>query len=222
MRLDPNFLNLIFISFLSLFPAVNPIGSAFIVDPLLGDLAFPARKRAAKKIAFYCLIICTVTALFGSYILRLFGISIPVVQLAGGIMICRMGWQLLTSDDQIKGKKETAQPDRRPGDIDDLLFYPIAFPMSAGAGTISVILTLSAHEEEKSILTHFVNLGALFIAIVLICVLIYVCYVNTARLVHRLGPRGEQIVNRLSAFLVFCIGMQIAWGGIHALLQQKI
>ena len=220
MQFDLPFLHLIFIGFLSLFPAVNPVGSAFIVDPLLSGLNLAERKRAAKKVAFYCLIICTVSALVGSWILKLFGISIPIVQLAGGIMICRMGWQLLTSDDEIKGKKETAQPDRRAGDIDNILFYPVAFPMTTGAGTISVLLTLSAHEDEKDLLAHVFNLGALFIAILLMCLLIYICYANAPRLIRRLGPRGEQIVNRLSAFLVFCIGMQIASAGIRSLLKS--
>ncbi|HXB90739.1 MAG TPA: MarC family protein [Puia sp.] len=219
MHFDLPFLNTILIGFLSLFPAVNPVGSAFIVDPLLGGLSFPERKRAAKNIALYCFAICTVSALVGSWILRLFGLSIPIVQLAGGIMICRMGWMLLTSDDQVKNDKEKAQPTRQTANIDNILFYPIAFPMTTGAGTISVILTLSAHEDEHNILTHFLNLGSLVIAILLICILIYICYANTARIIHRLGPRGEQIVNRLSAFLVFCIGMQIGWSGIRALIK---
>ena len=215
MHFDLPFLHLIFIGFLSLFPAVNPVGSAFIIDPLLGGLDFQERKRAAKKIALYCFTICAVSALIGSWILKLFGISIPIVQVAGGIMICRMGWQLLTTDDDVKGKKETAQPARR----DNILFYPVAFPMTTGAGTISVILTLSAHEDENDLVAHFLNLGALFIAILLICLVIYICYANTPRLIQRLGPRGEQIVNRLSAFLVFCIGMQIAWSGIKTLIK---
>lgn len=221
MHFDLPFVHTIIIGFLSLFPAVNPVGSAFIVDPLLGDLKFPDRKRAAKNVALYCFAICAVSALIGSWILKLFGLSIPIVQLAGGIMICRMGWVLLTSDNDAKKDKEKAQPTRQTDSIDDILFYPIAFPMTTGAGTISVILTLSAHEDERDLLTHFSNLGALVIAILLICILIYICYANTARIIHRLGPRGEQIVNRLSAFLVFCIGMQIGWAGIQALLTSK-
>jgi multiple antibiotic resistance protein len=219
MQFDLPFLHLIFFGFISLFPAVNPVGSAFIVDPLLTGLNRQERKNAVKKVTFYCFIICTASALAGSWILKLFGISIPIVQLAGGIMICRMGWQLLTTEDPVKGDQETAHPRRRSGDIDNLLFYPVAFPMTTGAGTISVILTLSAHENEKSLLDHFLNLGALFIAIVLMCVMIYICYANAPRLIHKLGPRGEQIVNRLSAFLVFCIGMQIAYSGIHQLMK---
>lgn len=214
MQFDLPFVHLILIGFLSLFPAVNPVGSAFIIDPLLSGMSLQERKRAAKKVAFYCFIICAVSALIGSWILKLFGISIPIVQLAGGIMICRMGWLLLTTEDEVKGKKETAQPERR----DNILFYPVAFPMTTGAGTISVILTLSAHEDEKNMVSHFMNLGALIVSILLISLLIYICYANTPRLIQRLGPRGEQIVNRLSAFLVFCIGMQIASTGIRSLL----
>src|ERR1700761_5229336 len=221
MRFDLPFLHAIFIAFLTLFPVVNPIGSAFIVDPLLGDLSFADRKKASKKIALYCLAICTISALIGTWILKLFGLSLPIVQVGGGLMICQIGWKLLTSDDQVKGEKETARPQNRTGDIDNILFYPVSFPMTTGAGTISVVLTLAAHEDETNILNHLVNLSALFLAIVLICGIIYVFYSNTARLIHRLGPRGEQIVNRLSAFLVFCIGMQIAYSGIHNLFFTK-
>jgi multiple antibiotic resistance protein len=213
------FLQLVFVGFFSLFPAVNPVGSAFIVDPLLSGLNFPERKRAAKKVALYCFVICTVSTLAGSWILKLFGISIPIVQVAGGIMICRMGWQLLTSDDAIKGSKEAARPDRKAGDIENILFYPVAFPMTTGAGTISVLLTLSAHEEDRDLSVHLLHLAALGVAILLICLLIYICYAQTPRLIRRLGPRGEQIVNRLSAFLVFCIGMQIASAGIRSLFK---
>jgi multiple antibiotic resistance protein len=216
MHLDHPFLNLVFVGFLSLFPAVNPIGAAFIVDPMLSGLNMAERKAAAKKITFYCFLICLGSLLIGSWVLKLFGISIPVVQMAGGIVICRMGWQLLTSDNNIKGDKETAQPVRKPGDLENILFYPLSFPMTTGAGTISVLLTLSAHGEDRDISLHLTNLGALLVAVVLIAGLIYFCLANTPRLIRRLGPRGEQIVNRLSAFLVFCIGMQITSSGILA------
>jgi multiple antibiotic resistance protein len=218
MHFDLPFFQLIFFAFISLFPAVNPIGSAFIVEPLLGDLSMPDRRRASKKVALYSFAICTVTALIGSWVLKIFGISIPIVQLAGGIMICRMGWQLLTTDNEIKSKKETAHPELT-ANIDNILFYPVAFPMTTGPGTISIILTLSAHPNEASLSEHFLNLSALVIAILGICLLVYISYTNTPRITHRLGSRGEQIVNRLSAFLVFCIGMQIAFSGIRVLAK---
>ena len=195
MQFDLPFVHLIFIGFLSLFPAVNPVGSlAFRGRGSAAQRArSPRKKKSRQKCGFLLFLhLYDLRADRKAWILKLFGISIPIVQLAGGIMICRMGWQLLTSDDAVKGKKETAQPDRSKGDIDNFLFYPIAFPMTTGAGTISVILTLSAHENEKGLLDHFMNLGALFIAIVLMCVLIYICYANAPRLIHRLGTTGAR------------------------------
>jgi multiple antibiotic resistance protein len=156
-------------------------------------------------VAFYCFAICTVSALIGSWVLKLFGISIPIVQLAGGAMICRMGWLLLTSDNDLKSKKETAHPENSSGDIEDILFYPIS---------------LSAQQNEVTLQQHFFNLGALIIAISSLCLLVFICYANTGRLIHKLGPRGEQVVNRMSAFLVFCIGIQIAFSGIRALVKM--
>src|SRR5580658_5709049 len=93
-----SFLHLLFIGIIALFPVVNPVGSAFIVNPYLSGLTPPEKRRAVKKITLYAFIICTVSLFAGHWILELFGISIPVIQLAGGIMICKMGWEFLTSD----------------------------------------------------------------------------------------------------------------------------
>jgi multiple antibiotic resistance protein len=217
---DTNFLRLVFVGFVALFPPVNPIGTAIIVDPLLRSLDMKSRKRAASKIATYCFIICTTTILVGSWLFKLFGISLPVVQLAGGILICKMGWQFLSSD-QVE-KETDATPNRSPENVEGILFYPLAFPMTTGAGTISVLLTLSAHANSTGALEiYFRNLLSLFVAIISMCALIYWSYAFTPTLLKRLGASGEQIVNRLSAFLVFCVGIQIAVGGINNLLNHR-
>jgi len=141
-----------------------------------------------------------------------------VVQIAGGILICRMGWQLLSSDDGAKGLHESSSPSQDK-QTEDILFYPLAFPMTTGAGTISVILTLTAHSQDNGLSNHFINLTAIFFAIVIMCLMIYVCYAFTPALLGRLGPRGEQVVNRLSAYLVFCVGIQITATGLTNLVK---
>jgi len=159
--------------------------------------------------------------LVGGWLFRLFGISLPVVQLAGGILICKMGWQLLSSG---AGAKESQPPSENNRDlraVEERLFYPLAFPMTTGAGTISVLLTLSAHASaDRTWTAYFLNSGALLVAVALMCVLIYLSYAFTPALLERLGSRGEQIVNRLSAFLVFCVGIQIAVDGIVNLAHR--
>lgn len=214
-----HFLELVFVSFVALFPVVNPIGTALVLDPLLHHSVGTARRVASAKIAFYCFLICTVTLLIGIWIFKLFGISLPVVQMAGGILICRAGWQMLEARKGSNESAETSQP-AKPESVDDILFYPMAFPMTTGAGTISVLLTLSAHSNESALGFRLISVGAIFMAVVIMSALIYVCYAFTPTVLGRLGPRGEQVMNRLSAFLVFCVGLQIAVSGVTHLVKN--
>src|ERR1700683_3990093 len=126
-----SFLHLLFIGIIALFPVVNPVGSAFIVNPYLSGLTPEEKRRAVKKITLYAFIICTVSLFAGHWILELFGISIPVIQLAGGIMICKMGWEFLSSDkDPGVTEEGTAVKTEHPkyALLEDKLFYPITFP----------------------------------------------------------------------------------------------
>ncbi|MBX2989379.1 MAG: MarC family protein [Bdellovibrionaceae bacterium] len=206
-------IHLTFVAVVTLFPPVNPIGTALIVDPFLHQLSMPERKQAAFRIAFYCFLLCAVTAVIGSWIFNLFGISLPVVELAGGLLICQMGWNLLSTKQSSDAEKTPADDSARKKNVDDLLFYPLAFPMTTGAGSISVVLTLSAHGHDQNWDVYVSNLSAIFMAILLTTVMIYLCYAFTPILLRRLGAQGELVVNRLSAFLVFCVGLQIAVSG---------
>src|SRR6478609_7865002 len=91
-----SFIHLLFIGVIALFPVVNPVGSAFIVKPYFDQLSDADRRTAVKKISFYAFCICTVTLFAGHWILELFGLTIPVIRVAGGIMICKTGWEFLS------------------------------------------------------------------------------------------------------------------------------
>ena len=221
MNLVQSFIDMLFIGIVALFPVVNPIGSAFIVNPYLSELELNEKRKAVKKIALYALILCTIALFAGHWILELFGITIPVVQLAGGVMICKIGWEFLSSD-----KKEEQKPSEESGDttrsnyalIQDKLFYPITFPITTGAGSISVLFTLSAHSANVHIQLYLVNTGAILLAIIVICSMIYFFYLNTKKIIRVIGKEGEQILNRIMAFLIFCVGLQIGITGIKALI----
>ncbi|HYM20705.1 MAG TPA: MarC family protein [Candidatus Kapabacteria bacterium] len=214
MSITVSFLHLVLVGIVTLFAPINPIGTALIMDPLLTGSTFAERKAISRRIAMYCFLISVVTIFAGTWIFSIFGVSLPVVQIAGGIIICRMGWQLLSPEHSIKKAKEAAKPEEGSGHIEQYAFYPLAFPMTTGAGTISVLLTLSAHDESMSFVNRLGDLSALVVAIFVMCIVIYLSYAYTAAIVRRLGSRAEQIVNRLSAFLVFCVGIQIGFGGI--------
>jgi multiple antibiotic resistance protein len=214
------FVHLLFIGIIALFPVVNPIGSAFIVSPFFGHLDQNEKRSAVRKITFYAFCLCTVALFTGHYILKVFGLSIPVVQLAGGIMICKIGWESLTSDKKSDDDSPMAGKDLKVHEgIEDKLFYPITFPITTGAGTISVLFTLSAQSEGKDFSNYLENTIAIMLAIIFICMLIYIFYLNTKRIINYLGSSGEVIVNRISACLIFCVGLQIAVSGIMSLVK---
>jgi multiple antibiotic resistance protein len=215
------FIHLVFIGFVALFPVVNPIGSAFIVSPYFSDVNRKERIKFVKKIAFYCFMICAVTVLVGHWILELFGLSIPVIQLAGGIMICKIGWEFLSADDKdVQEKKVTDHVETEPIPlVENKLFYPITFPITTGAGTIAVLFTLSANGANADMSVYMLNIAALLVSIIGICILIFIFYLNTNRLISYIGVRNEQIINRFMAFLIFCVGLQIAAGGITNLVK---
>lgn len=217
-----SFLQLLFLSIIALFPVINPIGSAFIINPFFSNLSKTEKRKAVKKIVFYSFFLCTISLFAGHWILELFGLSIPIVQLAGGIMICKMGWEFLSSD------KESEQDETiTKGNDGELyllslqkkLFYPITFPITTGAGTISVLFTLSAHSASASMSSYLINTGAILVAIIFMCILIYIFYLNTKTLINYLGSNGEKIINRITAFLIFCVGLQIAVSGISKLIK---
>jgi|SRR5215469_11275007 len=216
------FLHILASGIIAQFAPVNPLGTALVVEPMLGGIEGQERHRVSAKITFYCFALCVGVILVGSWCFKMFGVSLPVVQLAGGIVICHMGWQLLGSSDGPSDSRATPQQQSQ-GDLEDRLFYPIAFPMTTGPGSISVLLTLSADAHagaEPSMVEYFLNMTALILAVGVICAMVYLSYAYTPYILKRVGDRGAIIMNRLSAFLVFCVGLQIAVSGILNLVPK--
>ncbi|MFT4024396.1 MAG: MarC family protein [Flavihumibacter sp.] len=211
------FLQLMFFSLIALFPVVNPVGTAFIVSPYFSGLSDKEKKVAVKKITLNAFCICAVTVFVGHWVLEIFGLSIPIIQLAGGIMICKMGWDSL-SDDKEPDHPSAISTTSPFENLKGKLFYPITFPITTGAGTISVLFTLSAHSAKAGIHNYFINTGAVLLAVVCICILIYILYLNTKRFIQFFGSKGEKIINRIFSFLIFCVGLQIAVSGIKTLM----
>ena len=217
MEIMNSYINIVLASFITLFPVVNPIGTAFILNPFFNDLSKSEQKSIAKKIAVYAFSICLVTIMLGQYILEVFGLSIPVVQLAGGIMICKIGWEFMGDNPQnsqleIKDSNSFTL-------IQNKLFYPITFPTTTGAGTIAVLLALTAHNKGVTYLHTLVNMSAILVAVIVISILIYIFYSNTSRLINYWGATEKNIINKISAFLVFCVGLEIAATGLFNLIK---
>ena len=206
------------LAFTALLPVVNPVGSALVFLGIVGEAPAAEYKRIARVIAYNTAALLFIVDLVGAVILNFFGISLPVVQLAGGGVLAAMGWELLNQ----KGDSQAADASgatRRPGDLDASAFYPLTFPVTAGPGCIVVILTLSAHASQGVLADHVgAHLGILA-GNLLVCALVYVSYAYAPKITRRVSPQTLQGVLRIIAFILLCIGVQIAWGGLEGLVR---
>jgi len=201
----------------ALFPIVDPIGGSPIFLSLTRDYAPQTRRVLARHIAVDSFILLIASFLVGSHVLSFFGISIPVVQVGGGLVLISTGWAMLNQKDD---KDRSAV--RRTVDCKDALsdaFYPLTLPLTVGPGSISVAITLGANE------THHLgaNLLALLAAAIgsaFVAATIYLCYGFADRLGSVMGQTGMNVIIRLSSFLLVCIGLQILWNGASKLLSS--
>jgi multiple antibiotic resistance protein len=202
----------------ALFPIVNPLGGAPIFLSLTRYYSADQRKLLSRRIAINSVILIVASYFIGTYILEFFGISIPVVQVGGGMVVVSTGWVLLKQTDE----DETKMGVHRSVDTNDLFqkaFYPLTLPLTVGPGSISVAITLGANEPHRERQLLYAIIGAI-IGSILIAASVYLCYAFADRLASALGPTGMTVVMRLSAFLLVCIGTQIMWNGVSGLLKS--
>src|SRR5271156_1786476 len=202
----------------ALFPIVNPLGGSPIFLSLTRDYSAQTRRALAWKVSVNSFFLLVASFLIGSHILAFFGISIPVVQVGGGLIVISTGWALLSKKDDQERHGEVGKS-VNPLDVFRNAFYPLTLPLTVGPGSISVAITLGANEPR-----HFgANAAAILAAVLgsaLVALTVYLCYGFADRLAAILGENGMTIVMRLSAFLLVCIGVQILWNGVRALVQN--
>jgi multiple antibiotic resistance protein len=202
------------LAFSSLFPLVNPIGTALIIEPYFLGVAKAERKYLALKITVYCFILGFLSLHTGSLILEFMGVSIPTTQLAGGLIIAKLGLSLLDA------KQDMKEDDHINPNLSDAIFYPLAFPLTLGPGCISALITLSAKAHEK--ITFFsANMMVITAALFVVLVITYFCFAYASEITKRIGKSGSLVLNRLCAFLVFCIGIQMAFTGLMRMMSEQ-
>jgi multiple antibiotic resistance protein len=208
-------------AFTALFSIVNPLSGAFIFFGATRELDPKFRAATARWIAIYAFIIVAASLYIGAYVLGFFGVSLPVLRVAGGIIVAAAGWRMLNAPDVTEQRRsETPEPKSIDVPPSRLAFYPLTMPLTTGPGTISVAISLGAGRPSGlhvSLLAFFVETLA---ATALLSILIYGFYRNSPRIARLIGVTGTTIVVRLSAFLLFCIGIQVAWNGLSELLGK--
>jgi multiple antibiotic resistance protein len=213
------------LSFSALLPLVNPLGSALLFVGFVGDVPISLYRSLARRIAVNVLIFFAVIELIGSAVLNFFGISLPIVQISGGLVIAAMGWSLLNQQDITPGEKRlerTAEADEVSYALTAKSFYPFTFPLTVGPGSLVVTLTLSAQATQHTIPETLIAHAGIMLAAIAMSILVFVCYANAPRITRAIAPTTAHGILRVIAFFLLCIGVQITWNGLHALLTPLL
>jgi multiple antibiotic resistance protein len=203
----------------ALFPIVSPLGNVPIFLTLTSGFTSEMRALLARKIAMNGFALLVVSILIGTNILAFFGISLPVVQVGGGMVVIATAWGLLNRRDE-----DTRQHTHHPitsADLSRRAFYPLTLPLTVGPGTISVAITLGANRPQASE-PNVAYLAAAVVGAALVAISIYLSYRFAQSLAIVLGETVMSVVIRLSSFILLCIGVQIGWNGISALLRSVV
>jgi multiple antibiotic resistance protein len=200
----------------ALFPIVNPIGGSPVFLLLTQDYSRESRKLLARRVAMNSFILLVVSMAVGTHILSFFGISLPVVQVGGGLIVVSTGWAMLARSDQVdRGQVHQTVTTQ---DVLKNAFYPLTLPLTVGPGAISIAITLGANEPRR-LGANVLALISAAIGAALIAMTIYLCYGYADRLAAAIGQSGMNVILRLSSFLLVCIGVQIFWNGLSALVK---
>jgi multiple antibiotic resistance protein len=214
-------LNMFLLVFAAIFPVVNPPGSALVFLGLTRRVKPEIRRILAWRVARNSFFVLVCSLLLGALILKFYGISIPVLRVAGGFIVAVAGWKLLSEGSQ----KELEAPADGVSRTDplDQAFYPLTLPLTTGPGTIAVVISLGLSRASYTNSTdEILFVLASLLAVIVIAVCIFFCFAYADRVQRLLGPGGTDIAVRLSAFILFCLGVQILWSGGSELLKSVI
>ena len=203
--------SIFFLVYAALFPVINPLGCAPLFLGLTQASTAAERHALARGVGINSFFLLLASLLIGSHVLVFFGISLPVLRIAGGLIVTTFGWQQLNAGEPADGQSPTS---KRPADS----FYPLTMPLTVGPGSISVAIALGSQRPRVAGLSQLALLGLAAVAgLAAVSLTVYLSYRFAERIVALLGPSGTNVVLRLSAFILVCIGLQIAWSGISDL-----
>ena len=190
-------------TFLALFPIVNPFGGIPLFFSITSGFTPKDRYNAAMKTGAYVFAILVTFMFFGRFVLNFFGISLPVLQIAGGLIVANTAWGMVTG-----GNRITPAESDEAATKEDISLTPMAMPMLSGPGSIGVVMGLAAHVDSMTAYLGMV------IGIAALALTVYLFLRLGGPMVDKLGPGTVGAINRIFGFLILAIAVQLVWDGV--------
>ena len=190
-------------TFLALFPIVDPFGGIPIFFSMTSTWTPEERRWTSVKTGIWVFVILVTFLFFGRFVLFFFGISLPVLKIAGGLIVANTAWGMVTSHARI-----TPAESHEAEDKEDILVTPLAMPLMSGPGAIGVVMALAAHvDSAASYIGMIIGIAAVALSVLLFFWL-------GGPLVRRLGPGAVGAINKIFGFLILAIAVQLVWDGV--------
>lgn len=190
-------------TFLALFPIVNPFGGIPLFFSMTSDFSQSERNRTALKTAAYVFAILVTFLFFGRFVLNFFGISLPVLQIAGGLIVANTAWGMVTGSARLTPAESDEAITK-----EDISLTPMAMPILSGPGSIGVVMGLAADVHNWAAYVGMV------IGIAVLAIVVYLFLRLGGPLVARLGPSAVGAISRIFGFLILAIAVQLVWNGV--------
>jgi len=208
-------ITLFFTVFAALFSVVNPLGTMPVFIGITENNSRAERNKTALKASLYMFLILSIAYFAGKFIIQFFGISIESLRIAGGLIITSSGFALLTGNfSKHKGMDQTVSEEAKLKD--DSSLTPLAIPMLAGPGSISLLISLN---ENYS---NWIQTLIIFITIPAVGFITYLILRSSHYIFSKLGASGLNSISRIIGFIVIAIGIEYIITSVMVLARQLI
>lgn len=206
--------------FAALFPVVNPLGGAPIFLQFTRFVTPAVRYAMARQVAINGFIILVISTVLGARILAFFGISLPVLRVAGGMVVTAVGWSILHQGDA--PAERTSPEDMDQSRAEEQAFYPLTMPLTVGPGSIATAVAIGAQRslaDARDTTVFLLDAAASMAGLLAIALSIYFAYRYADAIERMLGKTGTNVLVRMFAFILLAIGVQIMWAGVAGLIE---
>lgn len=200
-------------------PLTNPLTTVALLLGLSGDMTNDERNRQSNWTCIYVFIIMVVSFYCGQVVMKTFGISIPGLRIAGGMIVAFIGFRMLFPQQPVHKTPEADAKKKEPSN--NIAFVPLAMPSTAGPGTIAMIISMASTVQSGGYdVTPWVIYVASILVPLLLCLILWGCMRSAGAIMRLIGKSGIEAASRIMGFLLVCMGTQFVINGILELIHS--
>jgi multiple antibiotic resistance protein len=201
------------VSLVTLLPIVNPVSTAVLLLSIASHLSKEERNRQITRACVYMSALLIVFLVAGHFIMVAFGISIPGIRIAGGMVIGFMGFRMLFPDE----KQITNEGAEEAKEKLDISFSPLAMPSLSGPGALAVVITMSSSIDVRHGIDKILAFAGVILAILITALISWLVLRGAGAMRKLLGVNGVSSLSRIMGFMLICIGIQFIVNGVRDL-----